>query len=353
MLRVLYVDALCPSGHRVFNSLTISALKDLKAELKLVGHERCLPDKINIAYRIPKRYLAKRKAGSFSKFSYRIREYQKLQWLLKVIEKEHPDLVILSSYETISLSMVSSSLKIPVLAFNHNNIDELGSRVKRYFYRRIGGSVTQVVFENYMADYLKNNIKVRSEVIVLPHIVESNERSEFQAELPTPDSMLLFAPSSSNDFSLIEDLLMREDEIRSNGIKLVAKFKEDVSQDSIILRKRFSDKEYDSFLRSCSAVFVPLPRSFNYRISNVVNEAIANGKKIIMGKNLYSGFLFSKYPSLVYILSNSLVEQREDLRVWLKKEDMSYEEERRAFIAGHSSSAFLYELSVALESNRQ
>lgn len=348
MLRVLYIDTLCPAGHKVFNSLTISALKNLKAELRLIGHERCFPEAMSVEYRIPETFLAKRKAGISGKFSYRIREYQKLRWLLQVLEKEHPDLAILSSFETISLSTISRSLKVPVLAFNHNNIDDLGSKVKKYFYRRIGNSVTQVVFENYMADYLKDNIKVRNRVIVLPHIVESNDPLQVQTEVPDANSILLFAPSSSNDFSVIEGLLERPHELREKGIKLVAKFREDVDQDAIILRKRFSDKEYDLFLHSCSAVYVPLPLSFNYRVSNVVNEAISSNKRIIISKNRFSEFLSSQYPSLVYVLNSNLLEELDELNIWINARSSSYNKEREGFLKDHCSERFLEELIAGL-----
>lgn len=348
MKRILYIDALCPSGHRVFNSLTISALMRMDTELKIVGDERCLPDRISIAYRIPKRYLAKRKAGSFSKFSYRIREYQKLRWFVKVIEKEHPDLVILSSYETISLCMVSRSLKIPVLAFNHNNLDELESKLKRFFYRRIGSSVTQVVFENYMADYLKEAIKVRNKVIVLPHIVKPEEQLQPQPQLPNANSKLLFAPSSSNDPIVIEDLLKREDELRAKGIKLAAKYRENLARDALVFRKRFSDEEYSSFLRSCFAVYVPLPRQFNYRISNVVNEAIANKKRIVISKNRFSEFLSSQYPSLVYVLNSNLLEELDELNIWINARSSSYNKEREGFLKDHCSERFVEELLAGL-----
>jgi len=231
-------------------------------------------------------------------------------------------------------------MKIPVLAFNRNNLDELESKLKRFFYRRIGDSVSQVVFENYMADYLQGSIKVKNKVIVLPHIVEPGEHLQSHAELPVPNSVLLFAPSSSNDFSVIEDFLRRADELKTKGIKLVAKYRENVDREALVFRKRFSDEEYNSFLRSCCAVYVPLPRQFNYRISNVVNEAIANNKRIIISRNLFSQFISSKYPSLVYILNSHLLEEANEWKKWLKESTSSYYEERESFLKSHSSGRF-------------
>lgn len=348
MFKMLYVDALCPAGHKVFNSLTISALISLDAEIRIVGDERCLPENTIIAYRIPSKYLIKRKSGGLSKLTYRINEYQKLRWLVKVIEKEHPDLVILSSYETISLSIVSRPLKIPVLAFNHNNLDELESKLKRFFYRRIGGSVSQVVFENYMADYLKEAIKVRNKVIVLPHIVEPEKQLQPHPQLSNANSKFLFAPSSSNDLTVIEDLLKRAHELKAKGIKLVAKYRENVNRDALVFRKRFSDEEYVSFLRSCFAVYVPLPRHFNYRISNVVNEAIAKNKKIIISNNRFSEFICSKYPSLVYVLRSDLLEEADEWKKWIRESSDSYEKERQSFLNNHSAEKFAEDMVAEL-----
>ncbi|KUK89810.1 MAG: hypothetical protein XE05_1929 [Thermotogales bacterium 46_20] len=350
MLKILYIDALCPIGHKVFNSLTISALSSLNAKITTIALSRCMPSDKCITYHVPDKYLVHKKLGRFSKITYRINEIRKFGWILNLVRQENPDLVVLSSFETITLSIVSRRFRVPVLAFNHNNIDELESCFKKLFFRRMGRNVNYVVFEEYMVDYLKGVIGVTNDVISLPHIVEAVVPLDVPNNSFDNDYFCIFAPSSSNNMSLIEDLLRRKEGLAAHKIQLVAKFREKKDFDSVVLRRRFSNEEYLSYMNSCSAVYVPLSRGFNYRVSNVVNEAIAYNKRVIITRNRYSDFLLENYPSLVFIVSEDLFDEKAQMIQWLRCEDRRYEEDRARFILDHSAEEFVKRVKKFVDS---
>jgi len=341
MLKVLYIDSLCPKGHKAFNTLTLKAVSKIALKLKIIATDSCIRKDTNIDINIPGKYFSDIGRTAISKMCYRVREYRKWKWLLQVINQEKPDLIMVSSYETISFSLASKKIKVPVLAFNHNNIDELKNKVKSFFYKEISDIVTQVVFEEYMAKYLKETIKIKNKIVVLPHIVVPSKIKKIKSELLDSEAITLFAPSSSNNFAVIADLKNRKEELLKNRITLISKFPEDLKDNALILKKYFSDKEYSDYMTTCSAVYVPLPITFNYRVSNVINEAVSCGKPIISHNNEYTRFLKSKYSSLIYIVSKGIVEECNYLRNWLKENRNSFWDDRERFLEDHSLKLFI------------
>lgn len=350
MRKALYIDALCPSGHKVFNSLTLDAISTMDIELKIVATHKCIPERFNIDFIIPERYFARSKRTILPKISYRIREYRKWQWILNVIDQEEPNLIFVSSYESISFSLISNKIRVPVLAFNHNNIDELTSKAKRIFYRKISKNIIQVVFEDYMAEYLKI-IGIKNNVVVLPHIVDPVEIMENKSASINSRVLTLFAPSSSNDFTIIESLKRRKEDLKRHQIRLIAKFTKDFEDDHLILRKRFSDEEYSKYMRICSLVYVPLPNTFNYRVSNVINEAVANGKRVVAHRNKYTEFLKKRYPPLIYVLSDGILNESERFQNWIVKSGDAFVESRVRFLKDHSKTTFKETLGIVIDKN--
>ena len=53
-MKVLYIDPLCPKGHKVFNNLTLTAIKKIFPDTKLISSKRCTTVTIDIE--IPQRF---------------------------------------------------------------------------------------------------------------------------------------------------------------------------------------------------------------------------------------------------------------------------------------------------------
>lgn len=100
---------------------------------------------------------------------------------------------------------------------NHNNIKSLSSKIKSFFLRELSKKNINVVFEDYIKDYLL--YKGVQNVIVKPHgiptVIEGNYNC-INSILPKVSlenyEMIIFAPSSSStDINLINKLYKDSD----------------------------------------------------------------------------------------------------------------------------------------------
>ena len=341
----MFIDTLCPRGHKVFNELTLSAIKKVESKLIVVATQRCM--NATIDYEIPDKYFidtTKEFINIKSKIYYRILEMKKWLWLLKLIKEIKPALIIISSYETITFAIFSRFINVPIMVFNHNNIDEISvNKIKRAFFRCMPRNVTHVVFEKYMKDYLENVIKIKNNIVVLPHIVEENKLDEEMYR--ETSKLVLFAPSSSNDSSIINDLKNKEEMLAEKSIFIIAKFSFHIEGENIILKNYFSNREYNKYMKTCTAIYAPLPNTFNYRISNVINEGIAYGKPIIASNTKYTKFLKKNYPSLIYIVNTNIFEERENIAKWLSEIKEVFWKDRMRFLKDHNEKRFMDILS--------
>ena len=276
------------------------------------------------------------------KIIFRIVELKKWLWIRKQIKKINPHLVIVSSYEPVTFSIISHLFRVPVIAFNHNNLDELSkNKVKAFFFKLMSKKVIHVVFEDYMKHYLKEKLKLRHKIWVLPHIAFRRAADE-EALSGSKDStrVIFFAPSGSNDKNMIENLAKCEQALLKKSVFIVAKFPICYSGENIILKNYFTDDEYEQYMKISTAIFVPLEKNFNYRASNVINEGIAYGKQIITTCTKYTSFLRENYPSLVYVVKRGLLDEIEDIVKWLEETKESFLKDRERFLKEHSEERF-------------
>lgn len=350
---ILVIDVLSPRGHKPFNSLMLSSLLSLRdCKVLFVGHKECVDDCKKISYEIPDEYFfSKRDVNFIYKLKYRFLEFKKWLWVLNLVKKIGPDILIISSYETITFSIFSHLILYKTIAFNHNNIDELNNIFKRLFYRFISKSVVQVVFEEYIKEYLEKIIKIRNKIIVLPHIVEDKLIEKRTLLAVNLNPLFLFAPSSSNDTGVVGRLIDLQEQLLERGIYVVAKYFYDYNGQSVLFKKYFTDSEYKWYMNSCSAVYVPFRSGFNYRVSNVINEAISYGKPVISYLNKYTLFLKQKYSSLIYLLDReeNIVSKSQEIKNWLEDISCYFFKERERFLKEHSSDRFVELLKKFLE----
>ncbi|GEM_PF-855270 len=308
-MKVLYLDLLSPPGHKNLNKILVRLLKDL-ALVDVSWEEGYIEDRSLLStagsfYPIPKIYY-----NFNSKIDYRIKNYNKIKWVLKNISIASYDVVFISSYETISFALAwpknLSNINTRVFILNHNNPDELGSSLKRKFFKRIPKYVEHIVFEEYMKDYLLNDIKISNRVWVIHHPIDLSKVHDStylhkNDDLESKGGKLIFAPSGSNDEDFIArlvDLQRNEKFLDDTQFVLLIKSKQTNYKDShlIVTKKYFSYQEYISYLDKAYLILLPYPQSFRYRISGVLFDAFAFKKKIIATSIPLFRYFVEKYP---------------------------------------------------------
>jgi len=347
MKKIIYIDSLCPKGHKEFNNLTIKAIRNFtNMNLKIVACEYSVSE-CEIEYVIPQKYFKKR-VGRLSSLIYRIDEIKRWSWIIKIINLESPDLILVSSFDTIAFMFIMHQIKYPLFIFNHNNIDQLEkSFIKRMIYKNISKHIFLIVFESYIKNFLIKRYKISSNnIIVIPHIVSSNQVSP--PRVRGKDLITLFAPSSSSDNTVFNNINKNVDILGKNNIFLLAKssLKEflQIRSNNLVYKNWFSNEDYKKMMELSDAIFLPLPKTFNYRVSNVANEAISHGKPLIITRTDFSLFLDEKYPGLCYIIEENFVIELQRIINWIKNINYScFSSSREKYLTNHTAKSFAAE----------
>ena len=133
--RILYIDLLSPSGHKNLNTIFIRVLGEI-GNLDVVLKEGYIDldnirDSVRWLYEIPSRYFE-----GTTKYKARKMGIRRIKWLLRVVDIDSYDLVFIAGYETLSFACAwPSKANVRVTVLNHNNLDELTNRFKRFFFK--------------------------------------------------------------------------------------------------------------------------------------------------------------------------------------------------------------------------
>lgn len=307
---ILYIDLLSPKGHLFLNRAFLNIFASFSNRLDLScqkGYMECnnIPKKIKRIYGIPIQYYKVN-----SKFNYRIKNIKKINWVMKNINIDIYDLIFISSYETISFSLVwPRNIKPRVIVFNHNNLDEINNKFKYIFFKLIPKYIEHAVFEDYMKNYLLKEIKIPNKVWVVHHptdISKSNDYKKIKNKFFPKEKVInkiIFAPSGSNDENFIQRIvsLQRKDNFFDSMLfKLIIKSKKIDYQENnlIIIKKYLSYEEYVSFFNNALLILLPYPKSFSYRISGVLFDCFSFRKRFVASSIPIFRYYVNKYPGI-------------------------------------------------------
>ena len=334
MKKILYIDLLSPIGHQKFNELTLKALLKSFEVTTIAKHNFAKTFSPDIT--IPDVFFT-----NYNKIHYRIVEIKKINWVINKVKKlETFDLMIFSSYETISFSIKSRELgklgpKIAI--FNHNNLDELdNSKIKKTIFKKINTNIIQLVFEGYMKKYLLDNIKVKNEVIVVPHIVEDMKY------MSNSDNSLLkiFIPSKNYNFHYINELINNS----NNNVHFTIKSEFEFNTGNVISKPYFNQNEYEAIFGDANFIILPLNVKYNYRISNLINECFSFSKPCFTFNSKLTQYLNHLYPEVVHIIHDK-TNIKKIIKEYENINNQIFKIERERFLKEHSESIFLNKIS--------
>jgi len=349
-MRVALVDLATTKGHRLFNSNMLRALEAKGLDVITISPCTAFLDPSDVDIVIPDFFYAG--LNEVAQIPVRkLREIGRILWAINHLEKLKPwDLILVSSFETVSFSLLSASfcsLSSNIIAFLHYNIDDaVRSVLKRSLLRSVSKGVTFAALEPFIADFASKLL--RRGVVHVPEILSFSDlrRDAIQGSLKPSGRTLIFAPSGSNISDLWEHLISAEQQFRDRGIVVVLKGRAEYVGDSVIVKKYFSDAEYEKFMSDCSVVLAPLREDFNYRVSGVMYDACLAGKPVISNQSMFANYMHHKYGNPVYILQDISAQSIElgidfVMNEWDK--NWNYEE----FVYDHSEQAFVEALHRA------
>jgi glycosyltransferase involved in cell wall biosynthesis len=206
------------------------------------------------------------------------------------------DVIVMLCYETISFAAAWSKNR-PAILINHNNLDELQqSGIKRKLFSRLTAPLLHVVFYPYMAEFIANEFGHQTLVVPHPCLSDVGAAEEISSGREERRQRIVFAPNRIKSRSLLQALCNLADQ--SEDLRLVAKGESAATGRGFEVRPYFDD--YHERLRTCDVVL--FTGEYRYRVSNVVYEAIAAGKPVLMFDCPLARYLATIYPNTITVL---------------------------------------------------
>ena len=325
-MRILYIDPISSSSHINFNIIHINAIRKITTNIDFVikegyWNEISIPES-KVKYAIPITYITKNKGRLISRF------YMCLTlWKIRLnIHLQQYDKIILSTYDEIALFF--AFYKKPIYLINHNNIASLNNNIKRFFFKHISSINTHIVFEKYIKDYL-NSINILNVIVIKHGLVSHYPSNTIPNEFSYKKKKYLFSPSASSvDWEFVENIIYQKKfitYIENNDIYIILRSNKTYyppSKHIKIITSYLSKEKYISYFYNAAAILLIYPKSFKYRISGVLMEAISYQKRAIMSdiesfrqyKDLFGidSYFFST-ESLIHSIEFALKQQNQIL----------------------------------------
>lgn len=313
--KILYIDFVSHHAHANFNKMQLRALMN-NSEVFCVfkqGYGSCLDlSPSNVVLEIPLPFYNFRANGLITRIYY----WRILKYIKRYVDFSLYDKVIYSYYEEISFFF--AGMPKGAFLFNHVNLAGLSSSIKKWFYKRVSESNTQLVFNERMKSFL-NGIGIPSVIKVAHGIppkfdkLENTFNNELNRDISSYDKVLFMPSATSANQTFLKDLLSSEkfnEYLKTKNYLMIVKGDYPCNDESnILLLKHFlSDECYKYLLLNSDIIILAYHEGFINRVSGVLFECIGNEKNVVMSKVdgllaykdiFYADPYFSDFESLI------------------------------------------------------
>lgn len=284
-MKLLLLDYISYTGHQNFNKIHIDALLSLGHDLYLYGKrgqfDNIDKSKVEI-YEIPDCFF---KDYPITPVSFRLRCIAALNWLKKHIIWEQYDIVIILTYDI--LSLFTFKIKQKTILINHNNVPQLWSKIKQSLTRRLPPNYIHVALNKEMEARLKEIFPFKV-VYHVPHGVCPPSDVVKKPSFISEGEKFLFCPVNSNYdkqfvINVFEDRAL-SDFLKAAGITLYVKASLGICGDENVIKKvpaTMDYGEYNYMLQNAVSVLLPYGENFKYRCSGIFFECVARNTPII------------------------------------------------------------------------
>jgi len=290
-MKILYIDPLCNDGHINFNTIQLSSLFKQSPEIDCIFEKRYnekLPINTNVIYELN----ISKSNGRWKGISNRFNLIKNLIKIKKHINLEHYDAIILSQYDELSILLANFPSSFLI---NHTNISDISKfKIKRVLFKLISKRHNQLVLDKSSFEYakklgleniylLKHGIPDRFNIQNSTHSLDSILKTKIQK-----NAKLVFAPSSGSCdtqflIRLTHDIKFQEFLNQSDTFLILKNFNVDFKSPNILnIDRPLTMAEYRYLFMKADIIFLPYPKTFQYRSSGVFFEVLANNKKCLV-----------------------------------------------------------------------
>lgn len=301
-MNLMYIDLLSPIGHKTQNKCYINLLAKY-FDVYVTCPKNWYDGSLNANVIEDNKFLIGK--GKFKARFNSIRSLIKNCALTKIIK---PDYIFISSYDTMIMALfihfLKKTCKNRLKILHHINVDEINNKIKRFFFKTYMNKVDHVVFEEFIEEYLINEISVnKKNIFVLPHqlnIKDLNNKKQLYDCVALSESN-----SESSIYKIIKNEILNST-IKNNNKKIILKSKlyEYDNGALKVIMGYLDDNEYNRYIANTLYVYMPFSLNFNYRMSGTLVDALSNNK-IVLGSNIKLLKYYSKkYPHICKIVNN-------------------------------------------------
>ena len=276
--KLLLVDTKCPSGHV---PLYRGQIRDFQKEHRITfattpGFFEHFSDLGITHMPIPASPYQHR-----GKVGYRLQQIRRMLGPLRQWRRAGYEKCVVLSHDTAALAVVSRLVDVTGVAFfMHNNIDEaLRSPVRRRLLRASVRAGSFCVFEKYIGDFLR--AEYGADTVVVDHYQRPIAPTARPDLAPAGGRPFVFCPTTGSDGGFVKKLVGF---CAENDLLLVSKPHPELPDTPMVRVSRHFDN-YDDLL--LAAAFVAIGSDYQYRVSGVFYEALANEKKMIAKHSLF------------------------------------------------------------------
>lgn len=246
-------------------------------------------------------YVAKNKSKSI--YTY-MQDIKNIVHANKLRKKYKFDYYFFASFETLVFPLwmiVAPGTSEKCFLIHNNNIDRMDDRpIKKRFFSLYKGKVNHIFLAEFIRKYAIEKLNIpKDKAYLLPHPLNANDES-------FPKEYDCVGISNSNDDEWIKQIIKIENErgfFKKNNCRVVLRSKK-YSFDNGWLRVIngwMKDDEYNSYINKAKCIFLPFPKSFQYRMSGSVVDAFSNYTTVI-GTSIPIFFFYSnKYKNICHI----------------------------------------------------
>lgn len=286
-MSIIFIDYLSYWGHKNFNKIHIESLLDLGFHLHLVGRAGFFKEfegfpNVTITV-IPEIFY---KNYLWPALTSRLLMVASLIWIRIRIKGADKGMVVVSAYDILSFWLFRT--KGTVFVINHNNVEQLKSKIKL--------RLTRMLPKNYIHIALNNNMVIRLKELLpsyqtelVPHGTIMPSSSFKRPSFLQEQEVFLFCPVNQNfDDELFKNIINSAEVksyLKEHNISFYIKKQLGSIHESSVLKwidARLIDEEYNYMIKKSLAVVLPYKtKDFQYRCSGILFECFAFNSKII------------------------------------------------------------------------
>jgi hypothetical protein len=334
-LKILYVNFIHNLwGHKRLDEKLIKYLATF-AEVTVISPRdwyKDLPSKINIITYNPKTYLSK-KIDSKHFYSIKI-----MNFAARIKKKEKFDYIFAASFDTYAFAIgrFFFNNQNNLYIMHHNNTDSLYRNKVDIFFKSYVKDVNHVVFEKFISDYLAKKYRIKKDnILTLPHPLYKNNCNNNKKKIDC------VGISNSNDENWINEIINLEKKneiLKRHGLSVVLRSESKTYDNGNlkVINGYLKKTKYNYYINNTNKIFLPFPKTFKYRMSGSLMDALSNNK-IVLGSDIPLIKRYSQqYPKICYTVKNpkDFFEQIKNIKV--SKDNKMVKHDFKEFNNAHS-----------------